>query len=733
VSNKEPKIGDNAIFKQLKKKRAHKAKSSAVSRASFNISDVPAGTASGGGGGGGNKRAPIGRLFPGGRKYALPGIEPRTRTVIIKSRYIPNTGIKTLNRLTGWLDYCVNDKDLKQRQKELEKEVEKDGPARVEEELKLKTEERDDRVEESNERQQQEAQKLHGGLDKAQEQSKREKSFFSSDREGITRDEAFQIIHSNFGRRVGYHQMILSPGDKDVDARDYARKQMETLEKELGHGLTWVANIHADTGEDKRHINVTIAGAIRDFDPKLRERYESNEIDIDRVDDRDKFVTADGRCYTKFHSLDDLMDYAKELKRNRKRDPISVDDFKNKLWKWIGVKGYHGPNAYGTPPLKDLEKEQELGGYEPRELDPDRIPAADKVDIGDISATKYDSAEQLKAIIQSQQEAGLKLDDAAQQKLGTWIADKERYGDEVYGLAPRTPEAFEHKTRMGLDVSQIPDADQIKICGQIYTKYDTEQNLKNLGKQARHDHEFILTGEQKSKLKEWIETKQRDGADAYGKPPMKELEKGEPNLLDKTFINLQFKLSELKSDVDRMAYELTHGKTISPQGAKFNAAVDRAAKMIEQVSTQAKLKTSWNDRGDVYIDNESLRNMRDAGNYELHIQRSFDRELERAIERELGQDRDRDKERGRVRGFGNPTKIAQKLKQEFGKVFGTKSSDNSKEKSRQDEEATRVRDENEPEKEQEKEKPKEQSLEKTKEKEDKDKDRGEDEFKKRRR
>ena len=132
----------------------------------------------------------------------------------------------------------------------------------------------------------------------------------------------------------------------------------------------------------------------------------------------------------------------------------------------------------------------------------------------------------------------------------------------------------------------------------------------------------------------------------FGKPPLKELARDEDNALDKRKLEFEFELSRIENVTDRLAHDLNRGKQISAAGARYKQQSDRAARSVESRYKQLQVKTSWNNRGDVYIDRNSLDAMRAQGNYYVYEHRNFDREIERAMERELGErGRDREHER----------------------------------------------------------------------------------------
>ncbi|HEY9790861.1 MAG TPA: hypothetical protein V6D22_10710 [Candidatus Obscuribacterales bacterium] len=517
-------------------------------RARKNRSSVLYGKPSASGGGGGGKVVMrVGGTGPRGTRFPKVIHAKPPRSVIIKSKYIPN-GKFAKRRLGIWLNYCVKDK-------EYEKEM---------------------------------------GAEKLSAELLREKEFFSKNSEGISKEEAQKLIEENTGKRVAYHQMILSSGEREVDPQNYARHQMEALERRLGHKLTWVANVHRDTGPDKMHINVTIAGSIPDFQKRDSTLpYKGEEIDIEKVAEQDKFQSTDGTWYSKFHSKSELKNHSKWLRKESDR-LLDEDTFKNKLWRWIGTKDRYGEDCYGMPPLKDKEKERELAEY--------------------------------------MQHAGSRHE--------------------------------EGKKRRGIDLENIPESEKVHVFGWTYTKFDSQHSLKMLAAQANRDPEVRLPKDEYRKIQSWINAKETGGNDAFGEPPMKNLTGKERNELDKRELEFQFELSRIQDVTDRMAHELTRGKEISPQAVRYNKSFERAARLIEGQGEQQRLKTSWNNRGDVYIDRESLEGMRTHGNYYVYMQRNFDRELELAIERELGE---RDREREREPSVDAKHSLARRLNDDTGR------------------------------------------------------------------
>ena len=104
----------------------------------------------------------------------------------------------------------------------------------------------------------------------------RERKFFDRDRQDIERDEVYDNMLANRGERTAMHTLILSPGDNEVDIREYTRESMKALEERMGHGLDWYATIHENT--EHWHAHVVIAGKIPGRESEL-ERQEARARD----------------------------------------------------------------------------------------------------------------------------------------------------------------------------------------------------------------------------------------------------------------------------------------------------------------------------------------------------------------------------------------------------------------------------------------------------------------------
>jgi len=439
-----------------------------------------------GGGGGGSPKTRIGRTGPRGRRFPVLKT-PQQRSIVIKSRYIKNDATAA-NRLRRWIYYCVKEKVT-----EKEREQQHDGR-----ELELNRD-----------------------LSTAE---LREKHFFNAHREEMSYFEALKLIRDNVGQNVAFHTIILSSGYRQIDPQAFARDQMAALEAELGHQLIWVANCHRDTGPDKMHVHVTVAGRIPGTEQLREERKERTEplqipagykIDYDKIDAQDKITGADGLNYSKYDSVERLKDFS-EFCNSDDENHIPRHEYQA-LWRWIGTKEQNGENCYGKPPLQKQEWE----------IDLDKVENEDRLDFGKRTYTKFHSLKELSALDNILKESGKgDLEPADKAKLEEWIQAKERDGEGVFGEAPlkeveRDPEA-EARTRLSrqIDISKIPIEERIQPLGKTYTKYHPLGELQQLKEWLDVNPNRQLPEAQQNLLNNWIETKEERGDDAFGAPPL---------------------------------------------------------------------------------------------------------------------------------------------------------------------------------------------------------------------
>lgn len=108
----------------------------------------------------------------------------------------------------------------------------------------------------------------------------------------------------------------------------------------------------------------------------------------------------------------------------------------------------------------------------------------------------------------------------------------------------------------------------------------------------------------------------------------------------------------------RAEYEFGHGSEHEPTDPRVAELLGDRTRSVEELRTERLLdryerqmaaRESAQERGEVFLDVNDLRELRAAGNDYVHRERSLERSLDRAYEREFGRELDRDFDRDRDR------------------------------------------------------------------------------------
>lgn len=111
----------------------------------------------------------------------------------------------------------------------------------------------------------------------------------------------------------------------------------------------------------------------------------------------------------------------------------------------------------------------------------------------------------------------------------------------------------------------------------------------------------------------------------------------------------------------RAEREFGHGSEHEPTDPRVAELLGDRTRSLEELKTERLLdryerqmaaRETANERGEVFLDVNDLRELRSAGNDYVHRERSLERSLDRAYEREFGRELDRDYDRDRGREMG---------------------------------------------------------------------------------
>jgi hypothetical protein len=83
--------------------------------------------------------------------------------------------------------------------------------------------------------------------------------------------------------------------------------------------------------------------------------WDRDDIDMDRLREKDKIELQDGTILTKWDDKESLLAMDRTFKESAE-NRIPKEDYQ-RLWNWIGSKERFGEDVFGEPPLKDREHE----------------------------------------------------------------------------------------------------------------------------------------------------------------------------------------------------------------------------------------------------------------------------------------------------------------------------------------------------------------------------------------
>ncbi len=167
---------------------------------------------------------------------------------------------------------------------------------------------------------------FRGGKDK---EEKEPRSFFDADRTGISGKEVAAAVKEQEPRGTIIHKLILSPGVKGADVKEYCREVMADLSSQKGLDLEWYGVQHDNT--DNPHVHIVVLGNDAN-DRRVRfskddytrikvvgDRYLERNRLLDRDDkERDEDKERKSGNVTRF--IDALKAAAKEFSRVITRD-----------------------------------------------------------------------------------------------------------------------------------------------------------------------------------------------------------------------------------------------------------------------------------------------------------------------------------------------------------------------------------------------------------------------------
>lgn len=182
-------------------------------------------------------------------------------------------------------------------------------------------------------------------------------------------------------------QQLAGQDRHDAERRAEIAKQVEQLERIIGitpyqPKQKEVAKDGKDSKPPEKEIDGKQLGEDRKDTEKQKTReYKHDDIDLEKVSDKDKIQLASGAWVSKYDSFEHLDATRLKLTKGPFESRLSPEQFST-LCRWIGTKKEHGEKCYGEPPLKpDKQQEQTTSEQLGEEKPQDRSQKTEKPEI----------------------------------------------------------------------------------------------------------------------------------------------------------------------------------------------------------------------------------------------------------------------------------------------------------------------------------------------------------------
>jgi len=180
--------------------------------------------------------------------------------------------------------------------------------------------------------------------------AEKEREFFSKDRSHLSKEDVEKGIEEKSGRFIGFHKMIISPGDNSINLQGYVRDIVAEWEKVLGQEIDYYGIIHENT--DHYHAHLLIGGRIEGSTADLRftseqlaglrfisDEWLARDRELDTELDRKLDIQLEFMS-SRFDNMDKLLELGQHWYREW-RDQVDLgmrtdQDYRNE-WKDLGL------------------------------------------------------------------------------------------------------------------------------------------------------------------------------------------------------------------------------------------------------------------------------------------------------------------------------------------------------------------------------------------------------------
>jgi hypothetical protein len=341
-------------------------------------------------------------------------------------------------------------------------------------------------------------------------------------------------------RRDTIHRIVISPGRNDANVHSYVKEVMVSLGGAKGQDLVYYYPVHENT--DHKHVHVVLLG--RDL--------SGGEVRLDRLDLMRMRAFGD-RYLERVHGQERTFDQQMEMYARRNGINVFFEKDRQKL-------------------LELLERPQKEKGVEERKaveefqiIDDDwkKLLAMEPkheggLDLGQSALHFVGRMSDYRSVLQNKAEKDLWEDirenmpekkDVADEKLAQIEEDRKSIFDEIARrtcpedpgqmverlaeLLKREADEFfnpqmhepkvDEKPLAEIDYSKV-SADDMIVFGDVYTKYDSKEDLVELSRSLDAQEGREMPEEDQKKLWQWIYEKAMHGDDCFGQPPVIERE-----------------------------------------------------------------------------------------------------------------------------------------------------------------------------------------------------------------
>ena len=430
------------------------------------------------------------------------------------------------------------------------------------------------------------------------------RTFFDRDRDDSSGADFRRALAraSDYGALM--HKLILSPGCKNVNLREYTREVVEALGDSKGLELQWHAVIHKNTDHD--HVHVAILGR----DEKGR------QLKLDRHDHNYAREVGDKYLERK-HEFDRYFENTLENIVLKEAPPERGLDLE-KLFKPFR------PEKDKKQPARDKQdrKRKENKEFFSRKERPTQLPARKKnrkqrlleargrndfyhdLYVSNMNRQRLNQLKEAKPDLGHFIEQELAQQDRHDAIRREEIAKKVAELDRILGIAPaktrekkteieqkkREPETHRINTDE-IDMELIASEDKLVLHnGDVISKYDTAEFLKAKNNELKSSpRSEWLNRDDYGTLWTWINSKERFGDNCFGDPPIRSIEKG----IDEKAAYVPVDREDI--DLDSIA---SNDKLLLKNG-EYISKYDSAEYLKELDATlKASPKSQWLDKND---------------------------------------------------------------------------------------------------------------------------------------